>query len=169
MATLKKIIFKILSLRFMKAGGNLIFSPASSSFSYNNIILGCDVFIGPKAWFRASHSYIRIGDGVMFGPGVSILAGNHRFNIVGESIRFLKKNSDWNDKDIVIENEVWVGANVIILDGVTIGRGSIIGAGAVVTKSIPEYTIAAGNPCVPIRKRFTSKQVQEHEFKLYKK
>lgn len=153
----------------MKVGGNLIFSPMSSSFSYNKIILGYDVFIGPKAWFRASHSYIKIGDGVMFGPGVSILSGNHRFDTVGESLRFLKKGSNWKDKDIVIENEVWIGANVIILDGVTIGRGAIIGAGAVVTKSIPEYTVAAGNPCIPIRKRFTSEQVKEHELKLYKK
>ena len=105
----------------------------------------------------------------MFGPGVSILSGNHRFDTVGESLRFLKKGSNWKDKDIVIENEVWIGANVIILDGVTIGRGAIIGAGAVVTKSIPEYTVAAGNPCIPIRKRFTSEQVKEHELKLYKK
>jgi galactoside O-acetyltransferase len=56
--------------------------------------------------------------------------------------------------DILIEDDVWLGANVSVMDGVTVGRGSIVGAGAVVTRSIPPYSIAAGIPARVIRPRF---------------
>ncbi|MDH3026960.1 DapH/DapD/GlmU-related protein [Gordonia alkanivorans] len=56
-------------------------------------------------------------------------------------------------KPVVIGDDVWIGARVIILPGVTVGRGCVIGAGSVVAKDIPEYTIAAGNPCRVIRNR----------------
>lgn len=55
---------------------------------------------------------------------------------------------------IIIEDDVWVGARVIVMSGVTIGEGSIIGAGAIVTKFQPPYSICVGNPCKPIRPRF---------------
>jgi acetyltransferase-like isoleucine patch superfamily enzyme len=59
----------------------------------------------------------------------------------------------------VIEDDVWIGANVTVVDGVTIGRGSIIGAGAVVTTNIPAYSIAVGTPAKPIKDR---RQVNSH-------
>jgi acetyltransferase-like isoleucine patch superfamily enzyme len=61
--------------------------------------------------------------------------------------------------DVSIGNAVWIGDSVIILSGVTIGNGSIIGAGSVVTKSIPHYTIAFGNPATIIKKRFSDKVI----------
>lgn len=61
----------------------------------------------------------------------------------------------WENKgDIVIGNDVWIGYEAVILSGVTIGDGAVIGARAVVTKDVPPYTIAAGIPARPIRKRF---------------
>ncbi len=149
--------------RFVSCGENLIFAPLSSSISYNKVSIGSDVFIGPRAWFRASHGRILIGNQVMFGPGVSILSGNHRFNDVGKSMRFLKKADDWEEQDIIIEDEVWIGANVVILDGVKIGRGAIVGAGSIVTKSIEPYTVSAGNPCKFIKYRFTKEEISLHE------
>ena len=71
------------------------------------------------------------------------------------------------DQDVIIEEDVWCGANVTILKGVRLGRGCIIAAGSVVTKSIPPYTIAAGVPCRPIRQRWTVEQIREHERILY--
>jgi acetyltransferase-like isoleucine patch superfamily enzyme len=59
--------------------------------------------------------------------------------------------------DIVLEDDVWLGANVVVLDGVTIGRGAIVGAGAVVTQSIPPYAIAGGVPARVIRYRTPEK------------
>ena len=67
------------------------------------------------------------------------------------------------DAPVVIEDDVWVGANVTILKGVTIGRGSVIAAGAVVTKSCPPYSIVGGVPARGIKPRFTAEQVEEHE------
>ena len=69
--------------------------------------------------------------------------------------------------DITIEDDVWIGTNVTILAGVTIGRGSVIGAGSVITKSIPPYSIAAGNPCKVIRKKFSKEDIIEREKTLY--
>ena len=69
--------------------------------------------------------------------------------------------------DVTIEEDVWIGTRVTILAGVTVGRGSIIGAGGVLTKSIPPYSIAAGNPCRVIRKKFTKEQILERERILY--
>lgn len=73
------------------------------------------------------------------------------------------------EKDITIEEDVWIGIRVTILPGVTIGRGSIIGACSVVTKSIPPYSIAVGNPCRVIKKKFTIEQIRERESYLYDK
>jgi serine acetyltransferase len=55
---------------------------------------------------------------------------------------------------VVIEEDVWIGSNTVILPGVTVGRGSIIGAGSIVTKDIPRYSIAFGNPAIVHSKRF---------------
>jgi len=53
----------------------------------------------------------------------------------------------------VIDDDVWLGAGVIVLNGVTIGRGAVIGAGAVVTKDVPPYSVAVGVPAVVVRRR----------------
>ena len=63
------------------------------------------------------------------------------------------KQGNSETKPVIIENDVWIGANVIILPGVTIHEGSIIAAGAVVTKDVECYTIVAGNPAKVIKKR----------------
>lgn len=70
---------------------------------------------------------------------------------------------------MVIEDDVWCGANVTILKGVTIGRGSIVAAGAVVTKSFPPYSIIGGVPAKLIKKRFSVGEAEENDKKLYGK
>lgn len=74
-----------------------------------------------------------------------------------------------DDKDVVIEDDVWVGTNVTILKGVTLGRGCIIAAGAVVTKSVPPYVIYGGVPAKLIGLRFKNiDEVKKHETSLFK-
>ena len=92
---------------------------------------------------------IRIGDGVYTGPMVQILAVNHIYDNPNIPIR----EQGITAQGIVIEDDVWIGASAVILDGVTIGRGSVIGAGAVVTQDIPPYSLAVGSPAKPIKDR----------------
>ena len=160
-------IFSILYLKkFRKSGRNISFDPISSNFSYHNIILGDNVFIGKNAHFSSSHSNIIIGSDVMFGPNVNIYGGDHIYNIIGQPMNMNKKSAGHQDKNIIIEDDVWVGGCSILLSGVTVGRGAIIGAGSVVTKNIIPYSINAGNPCKLIKMRFTSDQIIEHEQKI---
>lgn len=86
---------------------------------------------------------VRIGSNVMMGPECLFYTNQHQFN--PETRRF----EGYTDiKPIVIEDDVWIGRRAIIMGGVTIGKGAVIGAAAVVTKDVPPYTIAAGNPAV---------------------
>ncbi|THF53128.1 sugar O-acetyltransferase [Flavobacterium supellecticarium] len=88
---------------------------------------------------------VRIGDNVLIAPNVSIYTVNHATNIE-------QRNAGIEyAKPVHIENNVWIGGNTVTLQGVTIGANSIIGAGSVVTKSIPANVIAAGNPCRVIK------------------
>ncbi|HVY21312.1 MAG TPA: DapH/DapD/GlmU-related protein [Bauldia sp.] len=99
---------------------------------------------------------ITIGDGCAIGTGVQLLAAGHPIH---PSERLVAADPNDNPpfrggvlaKPIVIGDEVWIGGGVIVLGGVTIGRGSTIGAGSVVTKSIPAFSVAAGNPARVLR------------------
>jgi galactoside O-acetyltransferase len=81
----------------------------------------------------------------MIGPNVMIATANHPINPE------LGAKGYQYTRDVHIEENVWIGGNVSIVPGVTIGKNSVIGAGSVVTKDIPENCIAAGNPCHVIR------------------
>jgi len=90
-----------------------------------------------------------LGDYTMIAPNVVIAGSNHIFREKSKLIRAQGVCSI----GIEIGNDVWIGANSVILDGVKIGNGSVIGAGSVVTKNIESYCVAVGNPCKVIRKR----------------
>ncbi|WP_332237867.1 acyltransferase [Sporolactobacillus sp. KGMB 08714] len=92
---------------------------------------------------------LTIGKDVMISSNVQIVPNQHTFNDMTKPI---KKNPEIA-KGIVIEDDVWIGTNVVILDGVTIGKGSVVGAGSVVNRDIPPYCIYAGVPAKLIRKR----------------
>jgi maltose O-acetyltransferase len=157
--------------KFASVGNDFHFSPDGSHFYYENIHIGNHVSIGYNADFVASRSRIIIGDHVVFAPHVSIRGGDHRFDIVGryiDSITDSEKVPE-NDQDVVIEGDNWIGMNVTILKGVTIGRGTVVAAGAVVIKSIPPYSICGGIPARVLKKRFTKAQIIEHETVLYGK
>lgn len=151
--------------KFASHGNNLVFKPWNSSFTYHNISIGNHVSIGDEADFISTRSKIIIGNHVVFAPRVSMRGGDHRIDIVGRYIDTITDNEKLpeNDADIILEGDNWIGMNVIILKGVTIGFGTVVGAGSVVTKSLPPYSICAGVPCKVIKPRFTKEDIEKHE------
>lgn len=96
------------------------------------LTIGENSSIGPDAYVGCAGK-ITIGKNVMFVPKCSLFAENHNFSDTSVSI----KNQGVNQKGITVEDNFWIGSNCIILDGVTVGEGSIIGAGTLVTKDVP--------------------------------
>ena len=84
-----------------------------------------------------------IGDDVMMGPDCIIYTWNHKFD---DTTTTMRGQGFQEEKPVYIGNDVWIGGRVIILPGVHIGNHCIIGAGSVVTKNIPDWAVAAGNP-----------------------
>jgi maltose O-acetyltransferase len=113
----------------------------------SSIELGDDSGIGIRAQINGKTI---IGNNVMMGPDVCIYATNHRFDRT--DIPMNKQGIDV-ERPIVIDDDVWIGARVIILPGVHIGTGAVIGAGAVVTKDVPAYAVVGGNPARVIKMR----------------
>jgi acetyltransferase-like isoleucine patch superfamily enzyme len=110
--------------------------------------VGNNSSIGPYAYIGCS-GYIEIGDNVMMSPRVSIYSENHNFSETtlpmieqGVTRSFVK-----------IEDDCWLAANSVILAGVTVGKGSVVAAGSIVTKDVPPYSIVAGNPARIIKSR----------------
>lgn len=94
---------------------------------------------------------IYIGNGAMFDPNVTIATANHP--IVPE----LREKGLQYNKDVHIGNNVWIGAGVVIVPGITIGDNAVIGAGSIVVKDIPAGVVAVGNPCRVLR------EISEHD------
>ena len=118
-----------------------------------NIFLGNRVIINMNCTF-VDNNRIDIGDGVMIASNVQIYTATHSTDVRERLVQ------DWKEGSICrtyalsvrIEDNVWIGGGAIILPGVTIGRDSTIGAGSVVTRSIPAGCVAVGNPCRVIRR-----------------
>lgn len=104
--------------------------------------------IGPYGYIGCS-GRITIGKNVMFGPKCSLFAENHVFSDTQSSI----KSQGVKQKGITVEDDCWIGSNVTILDGVTIGKGSVIGAGTLVTRDIPAGSIVVDKREKSIRQR----------------
>lgn len=100
-------------------------------------------------------SPVHIGTGAFIGPNVTITCAGHGI------LPVQRKEGMNTSKPITIEDNVWIGANCVICPGVTIGNDSIIGAGSVVTKDIPEGVIAFGNPC-RVQRRITQEDRLEY-------
>ncbi|MDY6822645.1 MAG: acyltransferase [Thermodesulfobacteriota bacterium] len=116
----------------------------------------CDISpfikIGDRSEFGTRcmiNSNVVIGNDVLMGPDVKILTRNHNFETTSQPINRQGRKLD----GIRIGDDVWIGANVIILPGVTIGNHVVIGAGAVVTKDVPDLVVAGGNPSKIIKNR----------------
>ena len=100
-----------------------------------------------------------------------VITGNHPM-VIGKFYRTVSKKKDGidislYDKDVVVDEDVWVGANATLLCGVHIGRGAVVGAGAVVTKNVPPYSLVGGVPAKPIKFKWTIDEILQHESMVY--
>lgn len=141
------------NILLLKKGRNIIVGQNSFIYPCKFITLGDNTFIGRNVTISSSesgNSPIILGKDVMITERVLILSGNHNYSDITIPIN---QQGEGKQGEIIIEDNVWIGAGSIILTGVTIGEGSIVGAGSVVTKSIPEFSIAVGNPAKVIKKR----------------
>lgn len=98
--------------------------------------MGDNSSIGPYGYVGCSGKIV-IGENVMFGPKCSLFAENHVFEDTNSTI----KSQGVSQKGIVVEDDCWIGSNVTILDGVRIGKGSVIGAGTLISKDVPDNSI----------------------------
>ncbi|MFZ4796184.1 MAG: acyltransferase [Bacteroidia bacterium] len=149
-------------------GKNVRIHPNTSVFfGLNNLTIGNDVSIPRYAHIFCNDAPLTIGNKVVFGPAPTIVTGNHRIDVVGKFIVDSHEKLFENDKEVIIEDDIWVGANVTILMGVTVGRGCVIAAGSVVNKSCPPYSIIGGVPAKILKYRFNIDEIIKHEMLLY--
>lgn len=135
---------EILSELFAEKGENVLVMAGFHCEFGDNIRLGNNVVVN-YGCFLMDNEEITVGNDVLIGPNVGIYTVNH-------AICPEERAKGWCvNAPVTIGDRVWIGGNSTVLAGVTVGEGSIIGAGSVVTKDVPANVIAAGNPCRVIR------------------
>ena len=130
---------------------------AGKSSISTDMIAGKFSYIGPNCSIPPN---VIIGKYTMLAPNVSILGGDHVFEKPDTPIIFSGRPEM---PKTIIGEDAWIGANALIMAGITIGNGAIIAAGSVVTKNVPEYTISGGNPAKYIKMRFNEEGVELHK------
>ena len=159
----------LIKIKYRRYQLGLNFHAGRSVFLWakNEIRIGNNFYIGRYSQIECDAI---IGDNVIFANCVALVGRyDHHYHQIGKPIR---QSSQIRDVDyswkglvskVIIEDDVWVGYGAIIMSGVKIGKGSIVAAGSVVTKSIDPYSIVGGNPARFIKFRFTVDEIKRHE------
>lgn len=147
----KSTMIALCRKKFKYFGENADFRAGAYAVTCSNISIGKNVVIRPRTMlFADDYEKIIIEDNVMLGAGVHFYVNNHKFDRVDTPII---DQGYYPSEKVVVKEGAWIGANTVVLPGVTIGRNSVIGAGSIVTKSIPDFCVAVGNPCKVIKTR----------------
>lgn len=123
-----------------------------------NVSIGHHVYINKNCDIITTGSKVEIGNYVMIGPNVTFIAQDHDVSDWKKPMIFSQKYSRGK---ITLADDVWIGANATILSGVTINRGAVVAAGAVVTKDVPPYTVVGGVPAEKIKDRIPANLVKK--------
>lgn len=144
---------------------SFISGPASIMNQHNifmyedtHIMSGCNLLVTKGKFIMKHHSCAA--------QNLLVLTGSH-ISKPGTWFLTMENRADDFEKDVIIEEDAWVGANVTLLAGSVIGRGAIVGAGAVVRDKVPPYSVVTGNPAKVVGYRFNPLEVIEHEKALY--
>ncbi len=116
----------------------------------SKLIIGDNTYIGEFNNIRPAGATIAIGTNCLIAQHITMVASNHG---ISKDKPMIEQEFNYKKSGITIGDDVWIGANSVILPGVSIGDGAIIGAGSIVTKSVEPYTINVGNPCKKIADR----------------
>ncbi len=152
-----KLFYSIVKIRvfinsfFLKSVGKDVVILGNFRFKRGeNIDLGSNLYINHDVELDSYNGLIKIGNNVLIGQNTLITTANHNFS---DKKKAIIDQGFGPFNRIVIEDNVWIGANVLILPGVHIGKGAIIAAGAVVTKDVPSMCIVGGIPAKKIKMR----------------
>lgn len=155
------MIYMIASLRALfwsfflkKIGKNVSIMSNVTFMSPQKIEIGNHVLINTGSKIGGQNG-VKIGNFVLIGYNVNLVSENHAFTNPTLPI----KKQGYFGGPIILEDDIWIGANVVILPSVNIGRGAIIGANAVVTKNVKPFSIVGGVPAKHIKYRFDQKQI----------
>ena len=141
---------------FAECGENVFIQrPLNANWGGSHVHFGSNIYANFNLTL-VDDGHIYVGDWTQFGPNVTIVTAAHPILPELREGRFLQFN-----KDVHIGRRVWIGAGVIVLPGVTIGDNSVIGAGSVVTRDIPENVVAVGNPCRVMR------EISDHDREFF--
>ncbi len=156
---------RLISKKSLFIGSNIVIGSGSEIRDYvviqsltGTVVIGNNTQINHFTVIYGGNVYI--GDNVMIAPHVMIASGNHDYVQTERPMRFA---GILTRGPIRIEDNVWIGANSTITDGVIVGREAVVGANSVVTKDVKPYDIVAGNPARPIGNRLTSTRKKNSE------
>lgn len=130
----------------MKIGNHTKVQPGFKFGQRDIIVIGDHCQVNEDVYIQSA----MIGNYVMIAQHVAILAVTHNFEAIDVPIIL---QGSTGVKPVIINDDVWIGRNVVVMPGITIGKGAIVGAGAVVTKDVPPYAIVGGVPAKVIRYR----------------
>jgi|SRR5690606_5627847 len=142
-------LYKLKSIRGRQLSTKSKISKGFQILNKENLKIEDYVYVGPNA-FISCFGKVLIKRGTIIGPRVIIHTANHNYI---NDIKSIPYDKELLVKDVVIEENVWIGDSVIIVPGVTIGEGSVVAAGSVVVKDIPKFSIVGGNPAKVIKER----------------
>lgn len=165
--------FKVFSCRkVLTHGDDLHLGARTRIWAPSHVRIGNQVYVGKDVHIEAN---CQIGNYCLIANRVAIVGRHdHDFTAVGFPVRFSpwvgskRFPSKYVDEEAVIEEDVWLGYGTIVLTGVTVGRGSVVAAGSVVTRDVPPYSIAAGVPARVIGNRFDDPTtISRHEAAMH--
>ncbi|HSX10042.1 MAG TPA: acyltransferase [Candidatus Saccharimonadales bacterium] len=154
---LAKLRAILLRFAFKKIGRDTSIQYGCFFNGMRNIEIGDKVYINHHTELLARDVGISIGNYIMIGQHTILIADNHNY----QDPKTLMIFQGSTNKKIIVEDDVWIGTHVIILPGVTIGRGSIVAAGAVVTKDVEPYSIVGGVPAKLLKYRFDKETIKK--------
>ena len=149
----KNSMKKVCKQKFQYFSDTAEFRAGAYAITSSKISLGKRVIIRPNTMLfadpREGDGHIIIEDDVMIGSGVHIYVANHRYDMTQTHIM---DQGHCQAKDVILKEGCWIGANSIILPGVKIGKNAVVGAGSIVTRDVPDFSVVGGNPAKIIKK-----------------